>query len=123
MPSFPTAGTGATITDLNNWVTHHQSDFPSMLDPGVQNLGIFFAGAAVPFNMNIDARSMEILSSELGSFKVNRRVFTDPEVLRQERVKIFERTWIYVSSGTGYWGPPMRLGAPAEITEIVLMAG
>lgn len=31
-------------------------------------------------------------------------------------------TWIYVSRGTGYWGPPMRLGAPAEITKIVLEA-
>jgi predicted MPP superfamily phosphohydrolase len=29
-------------------------------------------------------------------------------------------TQLYVSCGTGYWGPPMRLGAPAEITEIVL---
>ncbi len=29
-------------------------------------------------------------------------------------------TWIYVSSGTGYWGPPMRLGAPAEITHLTL---
>jgi uncharacterized protein len=27
---------------------------------------------------------------------------------------------IYVSCGTGYWGPPMRVGAPAEITEIEL---
>jgi predicted MPP superfamily phosphohydrolase len=27
---------------------------------------------------------------------------------------------IYVSRGTGYWGPPMRLGAPAEITQIEL---
>ena len=27
---------------------------------------------------------------------------------------------IYVSCGTGYWGPPMRLGAPAEITLIEL---
>lgn len=27
---------------------------------------------------------------------------------------------LYVSRGTGYWGPPMRFGAPAEITEIVL---
>ena len=25
---------------------------------------------------------------------------------------------IYVSSGTGYWGPPMRIAAPAEITLI-----
>jgi len=27
---------------------------------------------------------------------------------------------IYVSRGTGFWGPPMRLWAPAEITEITL---
>jgi predicted MPP superfamily phosphohydrolase len=31
-------------------------------------------------------------------------------------------SYIYVSCGTGYWGPPMRLGAPAEITRIVLKA-
>lgn len=31
-----------------------------------------------------------------------------------------KRTWIYVSRGTGYWGPPMRLGAPSEITRIEL---
>jgi uncharacterized protein len=29
-------------------------------------------------------------------------------------------TQIYVSRGTGYWGPPMRVGAPAEITLIEL---
>jgi predicted MPP superfamily phosphohydrolase len=27
---------------------------------------------------------------------------------------------IFVSCGTGYWGPPIRLGAPAEIAKIVL---
>ncbi len=32
----------------------------------------------------------------------------------------FGDTQIYVSRGTGYWGPPMRLAAPAEITELVL---
>lgn len=31
-------------------------------------------------------------------------------------------TFLYVSCGTGYWGPPMRLGAPAEVTRIVLRA-
>jgi predicted MPP superfamily phosphohydrolase len=31
-------------------------------------------------------------------------------------------TQIYVSRGTGYWGPPMRLGAPSELTRIVLHA-
>lgn len=29
-------------------------------------------------------------------------------------------TSIYVSTGTGYWGPPMRLGVPAEITDLTL---
>ena len=32
-------------------------------------------------------------------------------------------TQLYVSCGTGFWGPPMRLGAPAEITEIILRSG
>jgi predicted MPP superfamily phosphohydrolase len=31
-----------------------------------------------------------------------------------------QRSQLYVSRGTGFWGPPMRLFAPAEITEIVL---
>jgi predicted MPP superfamily phosphohydrolase len=30
--------------------------------------------------------------------------------------------WIYTSRGTGYWGPPKRLGAPSEITRIRLIA-
>ena len=34
----------------------------------------------------------------------------------------FGRSLIYVSNGTGYWGPPMRLGSPAEITQLVLEA-
>jgi predicted MPP superfamily phosphohydrolase len=30
--------------------------------------------------------------------------------------------WVYTSRGTGYWGPPMRLGAPSEITHLRLVA-
>ncbi len=29
-------------------------------------------------------------------------------------------TQLYVSSGTGYWGPPVRIRAPAEITRLIL---
>jgi predicted MPP superfamily phosphohydrolase len=29
-------------------------------------------------------------------------------------------TWLYVSRGTGFWGPPMRVGAPPEITLVEL---
>jgi predicted MPP superfamily phosphohydrolase len=29
--------------------------------------------------------------------------------------------WVYVSRGTGYWGPPNRFGVPSEITRIRLI--
>ena len=32
-----------------------------------------------------------------------------------------DRLWVYVSRGTGYWGPPKRLGAPSEIAELRLV--
>lgn len=32
------------------------------------------------------------------------------------------RLWVYTSRGTGYWGPPLRLGAPSEITRLRLVA-
>ncbi len=30
------------------------------------------------------------------------------------------RLWLYVSRGTGYWGPPLRFGVPAEIALLKL---
>lgn len=45
--------------------------------------------------------------------------------LQQPFVSGLERvgqTLLYVSNGTGYWGPPMRLRAPAEITHLTLRA-
>ncbi len=30
--------------------------------------------------------------------------------------------WVYTSRGTGYWGPPKRIGAPSEITRVKLVA-
>ena len=32
-----------------------------------------------------------------------------------------DELWVYVSRGTGYWGPPKRFGAPSEITHLRLV--
>jgi predicted MPP superfamily phosphohydrolase len=29
-----------------------------------------------------------------------------------------KQLWVYTSRGTGYWGPPVRFGAPSEITRL-----
>lgn len=35
-------------------------------------------------------------------------------------LKRLRNMWVYVSRGTGYWGPPKRFGAPSEITWVRL---
>ena len=42
----------------------------------------------------------------------------DPHVAGLAR---FGATWLYVSEGTGFWGPPMRVGTTQEITAITLV--
>ncbi|MEJ7596328.1 MAG: metallophosphoesterase [Kofleriaceae bacterium] len=42
----------------------------------------------------------------------------DPKVAGLAR---FGRTWLYVSEGTGYWGPPLRVGTRCEIAAITLV--
>jgi len=34
----------------------------------------------------------------------------------------FGTTWLYVSEGTGFWGPPMRIGTTCEIAAITLVS-
>jgi len=34
-----------------------------------------------------------------------------------------EPMWVYVNRGTGYWGPPLRLAVPSEITVLTLRRG
>jgi hypothetical protein len=35
----------------------------------------------------------------------------------------FGATWLYVSEGTGFWGPPMRVGTSSEIALLMLTRG
>jgi p-cumate 2,3-dioxygenase alpha subunit len=46
--------------------------------------------------MNRSAESFIIDDQEAGLFRVNRRAFTDPECLADERRHIFDKCWIYV---------------------------
>jgi predicted MPP superfamily phosphohydrolase len=41
----------------------------------------------------------------------------DPQVSGLGR---FDATWLYVSDGTGFWGPPLRVGTTCEIAAVIL---
>ncbi len=60
-------GHPADKSDLDAWIVKHKSNFTELLDPGLTNFGQFFDAAAVPWNANVDARTMEILSSGVGA--------------------------------------------------------
>jgi hypothetical protein len=62
----PTQGVTATMTDLDNWIAKHGSNFTEMLDPNLMNLGGFFNAANVPWNCDIDPRTMEIIRESTG---------------------------------------------------------
>lgn len=32
-----------------------------------------------------------------------------------------QKLWVYVSHGSGYWGPPIRLGTSGEVTELIMI--
>lgn len=62
----PTAGTPATLADLGYWVKAHRPTFAEVLDPGLANLAGFFDASAVPWNADLDPRTMEILDESVG---------------------------------------------------------
>ena len=61
-----TPNTGATQADLNDWIAREHPTFTEVLDPEAAQLGAFFKASAVPFNADIDVRSMEVLQAGVG---------------------------------------------------------
>jgi hypothetical protein len=64
----PAMGAPATPSMLAGWIGEHGSNFTEMLDPELSDpdLGGFFQENAIPWNTDIDARTMEILTSTEG---------------------------------------------------------
>ncbi len=62
----PTPGQPSKQKDLDGWIAEFKSPYTHLLDPGNANLGPFYDRTALPWNANIDARTMEILTSGTG---------------------------------------------------------
>ena len=62
----PIRGTGATQKDLDDWILKQTPNYTEVLDPELANLGPLFVSGAVPFNADLDARTMELLNASAG---------------------------------------------------------
>src|SRR5439155_20919428 len=100
VPSDPAAALrGAPASDVRVLLAHQPRSAFAARDAGfdLQLSGHTHGGQYFPFNLLV-------------------RLF-QPLVAGLHRLVAM---WLYVSPGTGYWAPPLRLGAPAEITLIQL---
>lgn len=70
----PIPGTPARQRDLDGWVAHFELPYTIWLDPGGGNLGSFYDRAELPWNADIDARTMEILTSTTGAPKTTAEI-------------------------------------------------
>jgi hypothetical protein len=59
-------GVGATQSDLTYWANHYKMTFTVMLDPGPTQFGGFFNAAAIPWNADVDPRTMELVDAATG---------------------------------------------------------
>jgi hypothetical protein len=62
-----TQGTPSTQVDLESWIKNYKAPYTQWIDPGNQKLGPFYHAEALPWNANIDARTMEILTAQEGA--------------------------------------------------------
>jgi hypothetical protein len=63
----PTPGTPSKQKDLDGWIAEFKSPYTHFLDPNNANLGPFYDRTALPWNANIDTRTMEILTAGTGA--------------------------------------------------------
>ncbi len=78
LDSGPLVGIGPTLADFKAWAASLPSSPAKLaIDPQNSNLGVFFDAAAIPFNIDIDARTMVILDASVGFDGTNALINSD----------------------------------------------
>lgn len=66
--SGATAGKGPALSEVDAWIDRHKTNFPTGIDVAARRLGgLGVNGAAMPHDILIDTRTMEILDSSVGA--------------------------------------------------------
>lgn len=70
-------GVAATHDDLNTWLKETGAPVPHFLDPGDANLGPFYKEGGIPWNCDIDAKTMKVVHMVNGSMPTAEAILRD----------------------------------------------
>lgn len=66
--SGATAGQGPSLSEVDEWIDRHRTTFPTAIDVAARRLGpLGINGFAMPYDLLIDTRTMEILDASVGA--------------------------------------------------------
>ena len=77
----PYLGQPSTQADLDQWLQSYKPPYTHLLDPGNRNLGPFYNDAALPWNANIRAKTMEIVTAGVGAIEDGPGILQDVDMV------------------------------------------
>jgi len=115
---------GVTDYSAHHFDTSHQSDPHKAIAHAPHDAGFKLLLAHQP--RSADAAANAGFDLQLSGHTHGGQFWPWPHFIRLQQpftagLQKLRNMWIYTSRGTGYWGPPMRLGAPSEITLLRLV--
>jgi predicted MPP superfamily phosphohydrolase len=115
---------GVTDPSAHHFDPAHRSDPQAALDGAPADAGVrvllahqprsAFAAAGAGFDLQLSGHTHGGQFLPWNFFVRLQQPFT-------AGLRRLDALWVYTSRGTGYWGPPKRLGAPSEITLLRLV--
>lgn len=115
----------AGVTDFNGGEHHpgHASDPVAALGPAPPPAALRLLLAHQPRSIFAAAQAgyhLQLSGHTHGGQFLPWKYFIPLQQPYIEGLHLHQQTWIYVNRGAGYWGPPIRVGAPSEISLLTL---
>jgi uncharacterized protein len=115
---------GVTDYSAHHFDEAHRSDPHAAVAGAPENVGAKILLAHQPRTANSAAEAgfdLQISGHTHGGQFLPWNFFVPMQQPYVSGLKRLGKMWIYISRGTGYWGPPKRFGAPSEITRLRLL--
>jgi predicted MPP superfamily phosphohydrolase len=112
---------GVADTSAHHFNPHHRSDPQRAIDGAPADAGVRVLLAHQPRSAAAAAQAgfdVQLSGHTHGGQYWPWNLFVRLQQPYTAGLHRLQQLWVYTSRGTGYWGPPVRFGAPSEITRL-----